>query len=127
MNTLLFAILGHRMLPSEPWLTFQAAVISSLTAFWFQAAFWFWVQMALVVIGVAWCVVMASTLLFGGWYASTHPTTGNDLVIRRIVRLLRVLTFGLTDAPSPNLKSGGITQETEEGQEAPSRSILSGR
>ena len=71
--------------------------------------------------------VMASTLLFGGWYASTHPTTGNNLVITRIVRLLRVLTCGITDAPSPNLKSDGITQETEEDQEALARSILSGR
>jgi hypothetical protein len=45
-------------------------------------------QMVVVVVGTAWCMALASTAFFGGWYAQTHPTTGNDRVMRRLARLL---------------------------------------
>lgn len=75
----------------------------------------FWLQMAILIVGVLWCVALASVLFFGGWYAHTHPTTGNDLMIRRLVRLLWFLTFGLTDAPSSDQKSEDARQEDRKG------------
>jgi len=79
----------------------------------------FWLQMAVLIVGVLWCVALASVLFFGGWYAHTHPLTGNDQMIRRLTRLLRFLTFGLTDAPSPDLKSEGTSREVQGGPDAP--------
>ena len=66
----------------------------------------FWLQMTVVIGGVIWCVAMMSTLLVGGWYASTHPTTGTDRVILQVARVLRFLTFGLTEYPPPHLNRG---------------------
>lgn len=137
MNALLFVIPGGRTLSLLWWHTFQADVVLLLTAFLLPAVFWFWVQMAVLVIGVAWCVALASTLLFGGWYAHTYPTTGNDLVIRRLARLLWFLTFGLTDTPSSDTQSEGTSREAAgsrgvspsslDGQTLPRSDIRSGR
>lgn len=66
----------------------------------------FWLQMTVVIGGVIWCVALMSTLLVGGWYASTHPTTGTDRVILQVARVLRFLTFGQTEYPPPPLNRG---------------------
>jgi len=58
-------------------------------------------QIVVVVVGTTWCIALASTACFAGWYAHTHPTTGNDWVMLQLARLLRFLTFGLTDSPFP--------------------------
>ncbi len=70
-------------------------------------------QMVVVAVGTAWCVALASTLFFGGWYAQTHPTTGNDRVMRRLARLLRFLTFGLTEAPFPEPSGEDTSSESD--------------
>ena len=74
----------------------------------------FWLQMAVVVIGTSWCLTLIGMVFFGGWYAHTHPTTGNDRVIRGLMRLLWVLTFGLTDYPLSPLE--GVDGSEENGQ-----------
>jgi hypothetical protein len=79
----------------------------------------FWLQMVVLIVGVMWCVALASVLFFGGWYAHTHPRTGNDQMIRLLTRLLWFLTFGLTDAPFPDLKSEGTSREVQGGPDAP--------
>lgn len=108
MNALMFTSAGgSTMFPLWLYLR-ETAVVSSFTTFLFQAQVWFWVQLAVLVVGVAWCVALVSMVCFGGWYAQTHPTTGNDHVIRRLVRLLWFLTFGLTDAPSSDQKSEDV-------------------
>lgn len=58
-------------------------------------------QIIVVVVGTAWCLVLVSILCFGGWYTRTHPATGNDRVMVRLARLLQFLTFGMTDCPFP--------------------------
>jgi hypothetical protein len=78
-------------------------------------------QMVVVVVGTAWCMALASTAFFGGWYAQTHPTTGNDRVMRRLARLLWFLTFGLTDAPSADLVGEDTSREAEKEQDVPAR------
>jgi hypothetical protein len=78
-------------------------------------------QMVVVVVGTAWCIALASTALFGGWYAQTHPTTGNDRVMRQVTRFLWFLTFGLTDAPLPNQQGEGARREAEKEQDVPAR------
>jgi len=70
-------------------------------------------QIVVVVVGTAWCLALASTAFFGGWYAHTHPTTGNDQVMRRLVRLLQFLTFGLTDAPFSALEDKDTSREAD--------------
>lgn len=72
----------------------------------------FWLQMVVLIVGVMWCVALASVLFIGGWYAHTHPSTGNDQMIQRLMRLLRFLTFGLTDAPSADQKGKDTREET---------------
>jgi hypothetical protein len=69
-------------------------------------------QIVVVVVGTAWCIALAGTACFGGWYAYTHPTTGNDQVMLRLARLLRFLTFGLTDSPFPE---SGLDEDTSQG------------
>jgi hypothetical protein len=69
-----------------------------------------------------WCIALASILCIGGWYARTHPTTGNDQVIQRLARLLGFLTFGLTDAASPDMESEETSRKAEREQDAPARS-----
>jgi hypothetical protein len=78
-------------------------------------------QIVVVVGGTAWCIALAITAFFGGWYAHTHPTTGNDRVMRRLARLLRCLTFGLTDAPFPDLDGENSSREAEKEQAVPVR------
>lgn len=80
---------------------FQAPLASSRSWLLLPAQVIFWGQVVVVVAGTGWCMALASTLCFGGWYAQTHPTTGNDWVMRRLARLLQFLTFGLTEAPFP--------------------------
>jgi hypothetical protein len=80
------------------------------------------VQVIVVVVGTAWCIALASILCIGGWYAHTHPTTGNDQVIQRLARLLGFLTFGLTDAASPDMESEETSRKAEREQDAPARS-----
>jgi hypothetical protein len=87
-----------------------------------QAQVWFWLQLMVVSGGTAWCIALASTLCFGGWYAATHPTTGNDRVMRRLARLLRYLTFGLTDYPLPDLESEERSSEAQRQPDTPARS-----
>ncbi len=113
MKSLTFTrVEGRTILPF--WLHMpQAGLVSSLTTLLQQAHVLFWLQIAVVAVGVAWCIAVASTLLFGGWYAHTHPTTGNDRVIQRLVRLLWFLTFGLTDPPVPDLESEDTSREAE--------------
>lgn len=82
-----------------------------------QAQVVLWLQIAVVVVGTVWCMALASTLCFGGWYAYTHPTTGNDRVIRRLTRLLWFLTFGLTDNPSSPVESLDSSQESGHAQD----------
>ena len=85
------------------WLSLhQAFIVAHLMALLLQGQGWFWLQLVVVVGGTAWCIALASTVCFGGWYAHTHPATGNDRVMRRLARLLRFLTFGLTEAPFPS-------------------------
>lgn len=60
-----------------------------------------WLQIVVVIVGTVWCLALASTICFVGWYAHTHPTTENARVMLRLARLLRFLTFGLTDCPFP--------------------------
>ena len=79
-------------------------------------------QIVIVVVGTVWCIALASTACFVGWYTHTHPTTGNDLVMRRLARLLRFLTFGLTDSPFPNLESEDTSREAQRERDAPARS-----
>lgn len=110
MNSLMFTSAGGSSVLLLWLYPLQADMVSSLTTFLLQAQVLFWVQMAVLVIGVAWCLALASTVFFGGWYAYTHPTTGNDHMIRQITRLLRFLTFGLTDAPSSDHKSEDARQ-----------------
>jgi hypothetical protein len=82
----------------------------------------FRLQMVVLIIGVLWCVALASILFFGGWYAHTHPTTGNDRVMRRLARFLRVLTLGLTDAPFPDQEDENAHLLAEKEQDdAPAR------
>jgi len=108
-----FIVAGERtMLPL--WLHMhQASVVSHLIDLLLQALVLYWLQIAVVVIGTGWCLALAGTLLFGGWYAYTHPTTGNDRMIRRLARLLWFLTFGLTDDPPPDLESEETSREGE--------------
>ena len=68
-------------------------------------------QIVVVVVGTAWCIALAGTACFGGWYAHTHPTTGNDQVMLRLARLLRFLTFGLTDYP---FLESGLDEDTSQ-------------
>jgi hypothetical protein len=96
----------------------QASVTSHLMDLLLQAHVLFWLQIAVVVIGTGWCLALAGTLLFGGWYAYTHPTTGNDWVMQRLVRLLWFLTFGLTDDPSPDLESEDTSRGGEKERSA---------
>jgi hypothetical protein len=119
MNPLIFTRSeGSALLPL--WLhTPQTEWVSYLTALLLQARAFFWLQMGVVLIGVAWCIAIASTLFFGGWYAHTHPTTGNDRVIRGLARLLWFLTFGLTDYPSSDLESEDASRESERERDVP--------
>jgi hypothetical protein len=78
-------------------------------------------QNGIVVVGTAWCIALASTVFFGGWYAHTHPLTGNDQVMRRLARLLRFLTFGLTDAPFPDPEGEDTSREAEKEPDGPAR------
>jgi hypothetical protein len=80
-----------------------------------------WLQIGVVAVGTAWCIALASTAFFGGWYASTHPATGNDQVMRRLARLLRFLTFGLTDAPFPDPDGEDTSREAEKRQDVSDR------
>jgi hypothetical protein len=112
MNPLIFTRSGGIRVPPLWLYPLHANVVSYLTTFLLQAQILFWIQMAVLVVGVAWGVALASTVFFGAWYAQTHPTTGNDHVIRRLVRLLRFLTFGLTDAPSSDHKSEDASPQT---------------
>ena len=78
-----------------------------------QGQGWFWLQLLVVVGGTAWCGALASTVCLGGWYAHTHPTTRNDQVMRRLARLLRFLTFGLTEAHFPESSCEDTSPEAE--------------
>lgn len=116
-QTFLFAP-GSSMLPLRLY-TFLLDVVSFLTTLLRQGHVLLWIQMSVVVIGTIWCIALAGTLCFGGWYASTHPTTGNDRAIRRITYLLWCLTGGLTDTPSPEQESEYVSQKTEQGRDVP--------
>ena len=80
-----------------------------------------WLQLVVVVVGTAWCMALAGIAFFGGWYAHTHPLTGNDRVMRRLARLLRFLTFGLTDAPFPEMEGENTSRVAEKEQDGPAR------
>jgi hypothetical protein len=70
-------------------------------------------QIVVVVVGTAWCIALASTACFAGWYAHAHPTAGNDRVMLRLARLLRFLTFGLTEAPFPEPSGEDTSSEAD--------------
>lgn len=63
-----------------------------------------WVQTLVVVVGTAWLLALIGLICVGGWYARTHPTAGgNDHVFQHIAGALRILTFGLTREPDPQV------------------------
>jgi hypothetical protein len=78
-------------------------------------------QLIVVVVGTVWCIALASTAGFVGWYAHTHPANGKDQVMERLARLLRVLTFGLTDSPFPDLEGEDTSREAERERDVPAR------
>jgi len=73
-----------------------------------------WVQTLVVVVGTAWVLTLIGIVCVGGWYARTHPTAGkDDQVFQRIVRLLRILTFGLTGGPCPQARPSDPDSEAD--------------
>lgn len=101
----------------------RAVLVIQITGFLLPAPVTFWGQVVIVVIGRAWCIVLVCTLVFGDWYAWTHPTTGNDRVMCKLARLLRFLTLGLTDSPFPETDARKDTyQEAQAEQETQHRS-----
>lgn len=111
------------LLPPRQWSLFQVHPISMRSWLLLLAPVAFWGQMVIVVIGTTWCIALVCALFFGGWYAWTHPTTGNDRAMRKLARLLRGLTFGLTDSPFPETGVQNNThQEAPAEQQTPRRS-----
>ncbi|HEY4385118.1 MAG TPA: hypothetical protein VGN34_11670 [Ktedonobacteraceae bacterium] len=73
-----------------------------------------WLQIAVVLVGTAWCLALTCTAFFVGWYAHMHPARGDDRVMHWLAHLLWFLTFGLTDDPFPDLEDEPADQRITE-------------
>jgi hypothetical protein len=79
-----------------------------------------WLQMTVLIGGMLWCLALTFTLCFGGWYAVTHPSSGNNRTILRVAHVLYLLTFGLTEYPPSTAEGtqqrGNLSMDKQEAE-----------